>query len=400
MEEKETSLLDETINRRKFIQYAGVAGASLTLGKIFPEKARAAQAKPLNPSGKAHVLNFNEKTATPGFWDNSRQPVLTMKSGETVYVETGMHLLGKMKPGVSIEEWMAWYKEAIAKDPDVYFYPNEKTGAEKLQRGAGHHTLTGPIYVQEAEPGDALQVEILAIEPYEHGFNLNPITSFMKLGLLAEDFPDGKTRWYTIDKKRMMYDFAPGIEIPVKPFPGTIGLEMAAPGKWSNVPPGVHGGNMDNKDMVAGTVLYLPVLVKGGLLKTGDSHLAQGHGEVNLNALEGAFKNITLRITVRKDLKKLVDWPMMSTPTHWATMGFHTDLLKSSKMAVRNAIKFLNLYYGIPEMEAYAFCSQAVDVHITQLVDYTLGTHAMIPKASFVGKQYASKNKLLIEPQA
>jgi len=146
-------------------------------------------------------------------------------------------------------------------------------------------------------------------------------------------------------------------------------------------------------------VLYLPVWVKGAGFKTGDSHLAQGHGEVNLNALEGAFKNITMRFTLRNDLKKMVDWPMASSPTHWIMMGMHTDLLKSCQMAVRQAIKFLKAYYGMPEMEGYAFCSQAVDLHVTQLVDYTLGIHAMIPKECFVGDQYRARNSLLIAQQ-
>jgi acetamidase/formamidase len=183
----------------------------------------------------------------------------------------------------------------------------------------------------------------------------------------------------------------------IRPFPGTIGVELPDAGSWSNVPPGRHGGNMDNKDLVAGTALYLPVLLKGAGLKAGDSHLTQGHGEVDLNALEGAFRNITLRVTVRKDLKDLVDWPMASSPTHWITMGFHTNLLESCKMAVRKLMRFLNKHYGMPVDEAYAFCSMAVDLHVTQLVDYTLGIHAMIPKACFVASQFAKKNTLLIE---
>jgi acetamidase/formamidase len=166
---------------------------------------------------------------------------------------------------------------------------------------------------------------------------------------------------------------------------------------WSNVPPGKHGGNLDNKDLVAGTVLYLPVWVKGAGLKTGDSHLAQAHGEVDLNGLEGAFKTITMRLTVRKDLKDLVDWPMASSPTHWIAMGMHIDLLESCRMATRNAIKFLNSYYGLSKGEAYAFCSMAVDLHVTQAVDYTLGIHAMIPKGYFVGEQYTNKNGLLLK---
>jgi len=396
-EKKEKSLLDKSINRREFFQYAGVAGASLALGNVLASKAHALETKRLDMSGKVHVLGFNQMTATPGYWDNSTKPVLTMKSGEIVYVETGTHLLGKMVPGAEIDDWAGWYKELIDSDPEVYFFPDERTGAEKKKKGPGHHSLTGPIYIEEAKPGDILQVEILNIEPNAYGFNLNPTTSFVKLGLLADDFPEGKVRWYSVDSKKKSYEFAPGIEIPVQPFPGTIGVEIGSAGRWSNVPPGAHGGNMDNKLMTEGSVFYVPAQVKGGLLKTGDSHLAQGDGEVNLNALEGAFKNITLRITVRKDLKKLVDWPMISTPTHWVALGMHTDLYKSCQMAVRNAIKFLHQYYGMPEMEAYAFCSQAVDLRVTQLVDYTLGIHAMIPKSVFVGKQYESKNQLLLE---
>jgi acetamidase/formamidase len=320
-----------------------------------------------------------------------------MKSGEVVEVETGTHLMGKMVPGADINDWMKWYKEVIEKTPETYIYPDPTTAAKKLKRGAGHHHLTGPIYVEDAEPGDILQIEILDIVPNTYGFNLYPETSFMKLGLLAEDFPKGEVRWYRIDLKKMKFDFLPGIEIPIRPFPGTIGVELPEPGMWSNVPPGKHGGNLDNKDLVAGTVLYLPVWVKGAGLKTGDSHLAQAHGEVDLNGLEGAFRTITMRLTVRKDLKALVEWPMASSPTHWITMGMHTDLLESCRMAVRKAIKFLNSYYGLSKGEAYAFCSMAVDLHVTQVVDYTLGIHAMIPKEYFVGERFASKNGLLLK---
>ena len=108
----------------------------------------------------------------------------------------------------------------------------------------------------------------------------------------------------------------------------------------------------------------------------------------------------TLGLLELDDLKKLVDWPMASSPTHWIMMGFHTDLYQSCQMAVRQSIKFLRDYYGVPELEAYAFCSQAVDLHVTQLVDYTLGIHAMIPKESFVGEQFRARNGLLIAEQA
>jgi len=397
---KEKKKPEEGIDRRKFLQYVGATGAALALSDIALSKARAVDIKRLDSTGKVHILGCNEMTSTHGYWDNSTKPVLNIQSGDTVHVETGMHLMGKMVPGATIEDWMSWYKEVLDQTAETYFYPDETTGAQKARKGAGHHHLTGPIHIEGAEPGDILQIEILDIDPGAYGFNLNPTTSFVKLGVLADEFPEGKVRWYSVNRRDMTYEFMPGIQVPVRPFPGTIGVELPETGMWSNVPPGRHGGNLDNKDLVAGTVLYLPVWNKGAGFKTGDAHLAQGHGEVNLNALEGAFKNITLRFTARKDLKKLVDWPMASSPTHWIMMGFHTDLYKSCQMAVKQAIKFLNNHYGIPELEGYAFCSQAVDLHVTQLVDYTKGIHAMIPKDCFFGKQYAGKNTLLIPKQS
>lgn len=399
-ESKEKEYCGEMIDRRKFLKYVGAAGAALALNEITFSKAHAVETKRMDMGGKVHILGCNEMTSTHGYWDNTTPPVLHIESGDVVHVETGTHLMSKMVPGATIEDWMSWYGEVLEQTAETYFYPDDYTGAAKKRKGSGHHHLTGPIYIKGAQPGDMLQVEILDIDPNAYGFNLNPTTSFMKLGVLADDFPQGKVRWYAVDRKSMSYEFLPGIRVPVKPFPGTIGVELPDKGMWSNVPPGKHGGNLDNKDLVAGTVFYVPVHIPGAGFKTGDSHLAQGHGEVNLNALEGAFKNITLRFTVRKDLKKLINWPMASSPTHWIIMGFHTDLYKSCQMAVRKSIEFLNLYYGVPEMEAYAFCSQAVDLHVTQLVDYTMGIHAMIPKASFVGKQYADKNTLLIAKQS
>ncbi len=348
------------------------------------------------PPETKHILKCTPMTSTDGYWDASTPPVLRVRSGEVIEIETGTHLMGRMVPGSDIRDWMKGYQEVIDRNGETYTYPDPVTGAEKLRRGAGHHCLTGPIYVEDAEPGDALQIEFLTMKPKPEAFNLYPETSFMKLGLLADDFPQGEVRWYRADLQRMKFEFLPGVEIPVKPFPGTIGVELPASGRWTNAPPGRHGGNLDNKDLVAGTVLYLPVWVKGAGLRTGDSHLAQGHGEVDLNGLEGAFEKMTLRLTVRKDLKSLVDWPMASTPTHWVTMGIHTDLLESCRMAVRKAINFLHQYYEFSRGEAYAFCSMAVDLHVTQVVDYTVGIHAMIPKACFIGERFAGRNGLLL----
>lgn len=394
---KEKEASTKKINRRTFLKYGAALGSAAAVSGVTFRTASALDLNRKDDAGKVRILGCNPMTSTDGYWNNSTPPVMHMDSGDIVQIETGTHLMGRMVPGADINDWMKWFKEVQDKTEETYTYPDTLTGAAKLKRGAGHHHLTGPIYINQAEPGDILQIEILDIVPTAYGFNLNPEASFAKLGLLVDDYPKGKVRWYYADLKKMNFEFLPGIEIPIRPFPGTIGVEIPEKGMWTNVPPGRHGGNMDNKDLVAGTVLYLPVWIKGAGLKTGDSHFAQGHGEVNLNALEGAFRNMTLRVTVRKDLKDLVDWPFASSPAYWVTMGFHTNLLDSCKMAVRKAIKFLNKYYGLPELEAYAFCSMAVDLHVTQLVDYTMGIHAMIPKTCFVGSQYAQKNTLLLQ---
>jgi len=352
--------------------------------------------KPYGPGDIVHVLRCDERTSTDGYWDNSREPVLTVKSGDIVEVETGIHL--SMKPGATLADWASSFRRLMDAIPDVYILEDGDTGAEHLRKGAGHHHLTGPIHVMGAEPGDVLQVEILHIEPYPYGFNLNPQSSFLPLGLLPDDYPEGGMRWYEVDPATGTYEFEPGVTVKTRPFPGSIGVEMGAPGKWSNVPPGRHGGNMDNKELCEGSVLYLPVQVPGAGLKTGDSHLAQGNGEVNLNAVEGAFKCLSLRLTVRKDLGGVVDWPMASTPDHWVIMGFNTNLEEAAKMAVRKSIDFLNAYYGMAKPEAYAFCSQAVDFNITQLVDYTKGVHGLIPKSCFTGSRFAQKNGLYLNP--
>ena len=388
--------MEQGIDRRTVLKYGATFAGAFVATHLAATQSHSMNLKRMDATGTYPMVGANEVTTSEGYWDNSEKPVLVMNSGDIVEIQTDTHLKGKMVPGAEIEDWMEWFKEVIAKTPDTGFYPDEKTGVQAAKKGAGHHTLTGPIHVTGAEPGDMLQIEILDIVPGNYGFNPNPDTSFKHLGLPPEDCPKGRLNWYRVDQKKNRFEFLPGIAIPVRPFPGTIGVQLPEKGSWSNVPPGKHGGNMDNKELVAGTVLYLPVHIKGAGLKTGDAHYAQGDGEVNLNALEGYFKNITLRLTVRKDLKNLIQEPFASTPTHWIAMGFHTDMLESTKMAVRNAIKFLNKRYGMSDLDAYAFCSMGVDLHVTQVVDLAKGIHAMIPKSCFVSDEYVKKTTLLL----
>jgi len=213
------------------------------------------------------------------------------------------------------------------------------------------------------------------------------------LGFLPKDFPDTeKLSWHQVDTKSMTIGFAPGIEVPARPYPGIIGVSYPEAGRYSSVPPGRIGGNTDNKHLVKGTVIYLPVWVDGALLKTGDTHIAQGNGELTVSACEGAFDKFKLNITVRKDLK--LNWPLASSPDNWIIMGFDLDLKQAARMASLKAIDFLVNYYGMDRVDAYMLSSMNVDLEITQLVDKFVGVHAVIPKSMFVGDQYQAINTL------
>jgi acetamidase/formamidase len=248
-------------------------------------------------------------------------------------------------------------------------------------KGPGGHILTGPIYVEGAEPGDVLEVRIKSIKPaIPYAYNaFGP-----RGGFLPEDFPYSKMRIIRLDEKRMVATFADGIEIPLRPFFGSMGVAPPeASGRVSSAPPGIHAGNLDNKELVAGTTLLIPVHVRGALFEVGDGHAAQGDGEVDITALETSLQG-TLQFVVRKDLH--LRWPRAETPTHLIAMGIDKDLTEAAKIAVREAVDLLVTEKKLSRDDAYMLCSAAVDFHITQVVDGTKGVHALIPKAIFTKK--------------
>jgi len=169
--------------------------------------------------------------------------------------------------------------------------------------------------------------------------------------------------------------------VPVdKPFFGIMGVAPDS-GRISSGPPGVHTGNVDNKDLVAGTTLYMPVHAPGALFSAGDAHAAQGHGEVDLTAIETGMRG-KFQFIVRKDMK--LRWPRAETPTHWIVMGLNPNLEEAMKIAVRETISFITQQFPhLTREEAYMIASVAVDYHVTQVVDGTKGIHGMIPKAIF-----------------
>ena len=331
-------------------------------------------------TGKHHVLLANKDTAQWGWLDPTEKPKVVVDSGDTVSIETLRHSMDQIKPGVSIEEIV---KLRLANP------------------GGGPHSVTGPIYVNGAEPGDTLEIRIEKIVMKESGFNFNlPGKQFPTVGLLASEFPEGHVQYFKLDTEAMTTEFKPGIILQLKPFPGTIAVgpdpnepkEKAGPpihdakGRTSTLRPWKNGSNMDVNELQVGSTLYFQVFQKGGLIWTGDSHCLQGNGEVNLTALECSYREIEIQPIVRKDLH--IDWPCAETPTHWIFMGFDEDLNEAMKIAVREAVNFLAGQKTVPmsREEAYSLTSIVGDCRVSQVVDIRKGVHCMIPKSIFTKK--------------
>jgi acetamidase/formamidase len=323
----------------------------------------------LNAQGasKIHELKASPATVHRNFFDASLKPVLTMDSGDIVRLETAT---GNPR----------WFEKLGV--------PKDKIPAELYEvyagvdnDGRGDHTLNGPIAVRGAEPGDMLEIRIRSVEVRL------PIAGqgFVPgRGLLPDEFPYEKGRVTWIDVGRKVVEFAPGIEVPAKPFWGVIGVAPpAGMGRVSSGPPNVFGGNLDNPDLGAGSTLYLPVHVPGALLSVGDGHAVQGHGEVSLSAVETSLKG-EIQVLLHKGRR--LRWPRAETATHYITMGLDPDLDEAAKIATREMLDFLVETKGISREDAYLLSSIAMDLMVTQVVDGTKGIHAMMPKAIFRNK--------------
>ena len=244
-------------------------------------------------------------------------------------------------------------------------------------RGPGPHVLTGPIAIRGAMPGDVLEVRILEVElALDWGYNRQRPYA----GTLPDEFPALWNRIIPINRTAKTAEVARGVVVPVnRPFFGIMGVAPDS-GRISSGPPGVHAGNMDNKDLIAGTTLFMPVHAPGALFSAGDAHAAQGHGEVDLTGIETGMRG-KFQFIVRKDMK--LRWPRAETPTHWMVMGLHVDLDEAMKIAVRETIDFIvQRFPHLTREEAYMIASVAVDYHVTQVVDGTKGIHGMIRSRS------------------
>jgi acetamidase/formamidase len=371
------------LSRRRLLRASSFMSLLAATGPWFTKLAHAADSlgttvggapaapggagKKKDEDGPVHVVESNDKTVHLGVFDTTLEPILKIDSGDTVsYVNTWSHFLNQLQPGVPVD--------TLAK-------------LRLSNPGRGPHSIVGPIYVNNAEPGDVLEVRYKRIRPDKWGAVFNNPGS-IGTGLLAKDFPDGQVKYLNLDMTKMTAEFMPDIHVPLKPFQGTLGVAPPegfypplSSGVTSSVPPGPHAGNVDLSEMMEGSTMFIPVWKLGALIFTGDSHAVQGDGEINLSALETRMQELRIQVVLHK--QKNFAWPVAETETHWITLGLDKDLNVAMTLAARNAIDFLATRARMTKLDAYALCSIAVSFRVTQVVDIVRGVHALIPKSLF-----------------
>jgi acetamidase/formamidase len=322
------------------------------------------------------TLLATPETVVWGNYNGAAKPALTVASGDTVVIQT----LSTCGPPARLESLGIPATEIPQFVRDIY----EKFPAS--EKGPGGHILTGPVAVEGAEAGDVLEVRIEKIQ-LDVPWSCNSFGAGR--GFLPDDFPYSRTKIVPLDRAKMVANFAPGVEIPLHPFFGSMGIATPS-GKSDSAPPWMNAGNMDNKELVAGSTLYIPVNTKGANFEVGDGHANQGNGEVDITALEtqltGTFQIILHKGSLETPNRLL--WPRAETPTAYISMGFHEDLRRATEMAIRNMIDFLADqdpdHAHLSRADAYSLISVACDVDITQLVDLPrVGVHVVCPKAMF-----------------
>jgi acetamidase/formamidase len=315
---------------------------------------------------RTHRLEATPATVAYGYYWAEAAPVLRIASGDIIDVDTlltnsprGLQRAGV--PADKIQSSLTAIVEGVTGD----------------RRGPGGHILTGPVYVEGAEPGDVLEVKVLSIDlPIDYGYN--GCSGFIPANC-DRSLP---AKILTLDKKTMTSEFKPGIVIPLKPFFGSMGVAPAPElGRVSSNPPGKHAGNLDNRELVVGSTLFIPVFVRGALFEVGDGHAAQGDGEVDQTAIETSLRG-RLQLTVRKDMK--LTWPRAETATDYISMATDEDLKVATTIAIQEMVDFLAASKSLTKHEAYQLVSVAGHVAMTQLVDRPVyGVHVKMPKAIF-----------------
>jgi acetamidase/formamidase len=316
---------------------------------------------------RTHRLEATPETVAYGYYWSEAPPVLRIASGDIVDVDT---LLTNSPRGLTAAGVPADKIQASLKAITESMPPGDP------RRGPGGHILTGPIYVEGAEPGDVLEVKVLSIDlPIDYGYNGCS-------GYLPVNCGQRRTIIIPLNRETMTAEFMPGIVIPLKPFFGSMGVAPAPElGRVSSNPPGRHAGNLDNRELVAGSTLYIPIFVTGALFEVGDGHAAQGDGEVSQTAIETSLRG-RLQLTVRRDMT--LKWPRAETATDYIAMATDPDLATATKGAIQEMVDFLVAEKGLTAQQAYQLTSIAGHVAVTQLVDLpNLGVHVKMPKSIF-----------------
>ncbi|HAU1066541.1 TPA: acetamidase [Legionella pneumophila] len=345
-----------------------------------------------NVSAETYKVPATKDTVTLGLFTLDKTPVVKVHSGDSVSLETWNSCLHEM----------AFNKTTPAEIAKFYT-------KHDIQKRRGMHSLTGPVYVEGAEPGDVLEIRVLDIKLNDFGYNFLSPTQ----GILSE-FTKPRIMYFKYDKEKNTTEFTKGICLHLKPFPGIIAVAppldwpdgwpvnletqmgQPVPGQFNSVPPGPFGGNLDEPSLQVGSILYLPVFQKGALVWTGDSHAMQSNGEIDVTALETSFEGITLQFIVRKDLKaegvfdktkrngnSLFTWPIVENSEEWIIIGLHENLLEAMQLASKNAIEFLVRTQGLSSQESYQFLSMVGDFDIPEAVNVIKSVAVHIPKEIF-----------------
>ena len=309
-----------------------------------------------------HHLKASVETCHWGYFDAKVPPVLTVRSGDTVTVET-----------------VSGSPDAVPKNG--FHVPPELADIHaRSERMLPGHILTGPIAVEGAKVGQVLEVRIRAVElRQDWGYNMiKPLS-----GTLPDDFDRLRLLNIPLDTERKLGKLPWGVDLPLRPFFGVMGV--APPPNWGRVTsivPRAFGGNLDNKELVPGATLYLPIFVDGARFSCGDGHAVQGDGEVCVTAIETALKG-TFELVVRDDLR--FTYPRAETATHYITMGMDPDLDQGVVMALRDMIRLIGERANLSREDAYTLCSLAADLRVTQTVNGSKGIHCMIAKSAVHG---------------
>lgn len=340
----------------------GARAATLTLALGAASLAPSLLAQ----TPRTHRLEATPSTVAYGYYWADAAPVLRIASGDVIDVDTLLTNTpaGLERAGVAPEKVQASLRRIVT----------EVTGD---RRGPGGHILTGPVYVEGAQPGDVLEVHVESIDlPIDYGYNGCS-------GFLPENCDRNvPTKIVPLDRTAMTAEFLPGVVVPLRPFFGSMGVAPpAAVGRVSSNPPSRFAGNMDNRELTAGSTLFIPVFVPGALFAVGDGHAAQGDGEVSQTAIETSLRG-RLRLTVRKGAP--LNWPRAETLTDYISMGADPDLTVATRIAIQEMVDFLAHTRMLTKHEAYQLVSVAGHVAVTQLVDKpTMGVHVKLPKSLF-----------------